>query len=89
MMTPFFNWFLKDKDGKVVIGQWPNWPIWLALILYLLRFFPWESFSQVSRWGVFFTMMYWSYLEIRYGVNGFRRTLGVFVMIFMVYGILT
>jgi len=34
---------------------------------------------QISSWGMFFTLMYWSYLEITSGVTGFRRVLGLLV----------
>jgi hypothetical protein len=68
-----------------VIAQWPNWPLWLAILLYGLQFLPWTAFAQISFWGVFFVMLYWAYLEIRFGVNGWRRTLGVLVMIYLLY----
>lgn len=58
-----------DKDGKLVLAQAPNWSGSLTIIFILLR---WRGLAAI-------TGLYWSYLEIRYGVNYFRRGLGLFV----------
>lgn len=63
--------FFKDKNGKVVIAQFPNWPLVLAIIFWILKF----------PLGVIISLIYWSYLEIVSGVNTFRKTLGIIVLV--------
>lgn len=72
--------FFKDKDGNVVIAQFPNWPLFLAAIFYILKYTNIDILLVVGQWGFFVTMIYWSYLEIRYGVNSWRKLLGLLVI---------
>lgn len=68
--------------------QFPNWPIWVALALY---FVPWlgnDTLTLTSQWLTKVVLLYWSYLEIRFGVNGFRKSLGVFVALSQIYGLI-
>lgn len=73
--------FFKDKNGKVVIAQFPNTPLILWFITFLISFFPLQSrlsnFFDLISFGAIFT---WSWLEIFDGVNIFRRVLGLFVV---------
>jgi hypothetical protein len=77
--------FFKDEEGKVVIGQKPNIPLYVALLFYLLRFMPFSNFNLVSDWGFVLTMLYWSYLELFFGVNYFRKLLGLSVGSYFLY----
>ena len=79
----------KDKTGKIIIGQWPNWPIWLTLAFYILRFIPNRLIQSVSSLGVNLTLLYWSYLEITEGVNTFRKLIGISVAISQFYLIIS
>ncbi len=72
MNNPF-----KTPQGKIVIGQFPNQPLWLAIFFYLLGFIKNDFLISVSFWGVAIAMLYWSYLELFYGVNNWRRFLGL------------
>lgn len=77
----------KDEDGKVVIGQWPNAPLyawlgamaggWLPLSEKLIVVLDLISF------GALFT---WAWLEIFSGVNLWRRFLGTVVMVVLLLG---
>ena len=80
-----FSNFFKDKKGKVVVAQWPNWPLWVALIFFLLKYFPHSIVQDVSFWGLILTLLYWSYLEIFFGVNLWRRLLGMLVVMSQIY----
>lgn len=71
--------FFKDENGRVVIAQWPNPPLWTAVAAFLLRYLPFPWAGALSFWGVLLALSYWSYLEIRYGDSGFRRLLGLAV----------
>ena len=79
----------KDKTGKIVVGQWPNWPIWLTLAFYVLRFIPNHLIQSGSNLGVSLTLLYWSYLEITEGVITFRRLIGIAVAISQFYLIIS
>lgn len=77
--------FFKDSHGHTVIVQKPNLPIYIALGFYLIRYLPFEMSIVVSQWGVIVTLLYWAYLEIFYGVNVWRRILGVIVGLLQLY----
>lgn len=80
--------FFRDKSGKVVIGQWPNRPLWYAILFYFLQFVDFPYFGIASFWGVKLSLLYWAYLEIVSGVNGWRKLLGWVVAGYQVYQIL-
>ena len=86
-----FSQFFKDSKGNIVIGQWPNWPLWLAFGFYVLTVLPVPQLDQIGTWGLPITLLYWSYLELTSGVNGFRRVLGLVVGLLQlqtIYGLL-
>jgi hypothetical protein len=69
--------FFRDKSGKIVIIQFPNWPLWIVFALYGIQLFGNPTLNQYGAWLARILLLYWSYLEIRFGVNGFRKALGV------------
>jgi hypothetical protein len=74
--------FFRDKDGHIVIWQWPNVPLWGWIIFKALSLLitatPWHAgFGHLST-AFLFT---WAYLEITDGDAYFRRLLGLVVMI--------
>ncbi|MFC1649525.1 hypothetical protein ACFL2C_02300 [Patescibacteria group bacterium] len=69
--------FFRDKKGKVVIAQWPNWPLSLAIIFFVLQYVSNPVIQAVGFWGLITSLFYWSYLEIFHGVNTFRKVLGI------------
>ena len=73
-----FNFKVKNvfrtQDGKIVIAQAPNISGALTIMFILLK---WRPLAAI-------TGLYWSYLEIRYGVNLFRRILGGGVAVMIV-----
>ena len=80
--------FLKDKNGKVVLWQFPNallfaWIFFAVVALVFQSVVPIKhGFDRLAS-AVLFA---WSYQEITTGVNYFRRTLGLVVMGLVVYG---
>jgi hypothetical protein len=78
--------FVTDRDGKVVIMQPPNIPIigWLVFMAssLLIKTAPWHDLTSYISFGFLFT---WAWLEITQGKSYFRRTLGVIVLILMLY----
>lgn len=79
--------FFKDSRGRIVIGQWPNWPLWLAICFKLLTLTNSHYLSLLSKWGMAITLIYWSYLEITSGVNNWRKVLGVIVLVLQILAI--
>ncbi len=71
--------FFKDSQGRVVIGQWPNYPLWIAIVSFFLSRLPVPILQPIGFWGLIISLLYWSYLEIVYGVNTWRRFLGLVV----------
>lgn len=78
--------FFQDKEGKVVIAQFPNFPLVGWFVCKLISMF--ETSDSVragfSTLGGAFLFL-WAYLEITTGVSYFRRFLGVVVMLFSIY----
>lgn len=73
--------FFKDKDGKVVIYQFPNLPLLMWVGLSFINMFLNGSFQQflgLLSLGFGFA---WSYGEARGGVNGFRKLLGYIALL--------
>jgi hypothetical protein len=80
MIIPKSNVF-KDQNGRIVIWQWPNVPLfaWLALkTIAMLSNDPQRaaSFSNLST-AFLFT---WAFLELTQGVTVFRKLLGLVVI---------
>lgn len=77
--------FFKNQDGKVVIWQNPNKPLIGWMITFALTYAPlpekWHVLMSFVAFGFLFT---WAWLEITKGSSGFRRMLGVAVMIWLI-----
>ena len=79
-----FEKCFKDKKGRVVLLQTPNQPIifWVvATLANRLIDGTAGGLMGVVAFGAIFT---WAYLELFEGVNYFRRTLGLIVIILSV-----
>jgi len=81
--------FFKDNHGRIVILQWPNIPLWIAIICFFLHMVPLPFIRTISYWGMTVALLYWSYLEIISGVSPFRRFLGVIIGLGQIIKILT
>lgn len=79
--------FFKDKQGKWVIGQFPNGLLiaWLVIMLVtmLLPKTPFSHSLNLLGSAVLFT---WAYLELTDGASYFRRTLGTVVLLATIIG---
>ncbi len=76
--------FFKDNEGKIVIGQSPNIPITVWLLLTVASMLTAgdlsDSLAILSRMVLFA----WSYLELTRGESSFRRVIGVSVLFYLV-----
>lgn len=80
--------FFKDKQGRIVIAQTPNSPL-IGWALFTILAWIWKS-HQVGIYNLFGILAFgfiftWAWLEITSGVNWFRRTLGIVVLIVAVW----
>lgn len=79
--------FFTNKKGQIVIFQTPNAPLiaWLIFTILNLLWARWypqvASIFHMLSFGFIFT---WAWLEITSGVNYFRRTLVLIVLIITV-----
>ena len=81
----FVDKCIKDKNGKVALGQFPNLPLILWAIFRLVyRAYPDKTFSGGCSFLADCFLFLWAYLELTSGVNYFRRVLGLIVMIMIV-----
>lgn len=77
-----FDRFFRDRDGNIVIAQKPNLPVLVASAATLLQFVVpagnVHTVLELVAFGVWFT---WAWLELFSGVNYFRRSLGLLVLV--------
>jgi hypothetical protein len=72
----------KTETGEIVIGQWPNAPLVLWFVFLVAARLPLpELFTRLFDMASFIAIITWAMLEIGWGVNLFRRILGVAVLI--------
>jgi ABC-type uncharacterized transport system permease subunit len=85
MSNAFLDNFFRDSNGQIVIGQPPNLPIliWGGASLLQLIF----KTGQIN-FGLDLlatgSLLIWAILELLQGVNYFRRSLGLIVLIGLV-----
>lgn len=86
MPTPIrraFDWFCRDRrTGRIVIGQWPNLPLWLfaaaSLVALLAAGTPAGLYADLAS-RLF--LAWWAADELLRGVNPWRRCLGAAVLL--------
>ncbi len=76
----------KGKHGKVAIAQFPNLPIvvWLVSLLFTHVFAngTLHNLFEIISFGTLFT---WAWMELFSGANYIRRSLGLIVLVAVVY----
>lgn len=82
MENTLFNRTFRDSDGNIVIAQKPNLPILVCLAATLLAFL--LTSGNIHR-GLdtlaFGSLFAWAWQELFQGVNYFRRSLGLIVLL--------
>lgn len=72
----------RDSEGNIVIAQPPNLPLLLGITATVLKFIVKSgniyTVLDAIAFGCLFT---WAWLELFEGVNYFRRTLGLLVLV--------
>ena len=84
--APDWTRFFRDVEGRIVIAQFPNWPLWawLGATLFEHTLASGDGLA-LARLISFAAIVYWAYLEIVSGVNPFRKYLGGFVLLVVLY----
>lgn len=71
-----YNYIFADKEGRIVVWQYPNWPLLVSAAAYGLDLLTDDDLSLIGELFLF----YWAVLELLRGVNIFRRLLGASVL---------
>jgi hypothetical protein len=82
MNNTFFDNFFRDSNGEIVISEPPNLPliIWLAASLLKLIYKAGQINVGLDILAAG-SLFVWAMLELFQGVNYFRRTLGLIVLV--------
>jgi hypothetical protein len=87
MLMRWADWFFRDKrSGRIVVGQWPNLPLWLFAATRLVAML---TEAPVRNWAWPLSeaaLLCWAGDELARGVNPWRRCLGAGILIWMAYG---
>lgn len=82
-----FDRLLKDKQGKIVVWQFPNIPLIGWIVFSLLALFTkqgklHDALHELAQ----ATLFVWAYLELKMGDSTFRRILGGVVLLSIIIG---
>lgn len=77
---------VKDKNGNVKLWQRPNLPIIVWALSFLLsRTLPYGQLNFIAALVAFGSLFTWAWLELFSGINYFRRSLGLVVLIILIF----
>jgi hypothetical protein len=86
MLPAALDWFFRDRtSGRIVIGQWPNPPLWLFGLMQAIAWISGED-TAIGGWAKlasWIALTYWAGDEVLRGVNPWRRCLGAAVLLGM------
>ncbi len=79
-------WFENRETGDITIAQFPNWPLIAVLALWVVgRFLDAGTLAaDLVGWATTGLWILWAWLEVRHGVNPWRRLLGLLVIVWQV-----
>jgi hypothetical protein len=74
--------FASRADGRIVVVQWPNVPLWafIAAVAFRSLLHPAGLVSTITSGAATIALLVWAIIEIGWGVNPFRRGLGAVVL---------
>lgn len=82
MENTLFDKTFRDSEGNIVLGQMPNLPILVWLAATLLKLIPTSDSVHAGLEAIAFGSLFtWAWQELFEGVNYFRRSLGLIVLI--------
>lgn len=81
MLKRWLDWFVRDRStGRVVIGQWPNLPLWLFAAAWLVARLAEDATARRAVIASHLCLGVWAADELLRGVNPWRRSLGFGVL---------
>lgn len=86
-----WRWWFEDRStGRIVIGQFPNWPLFAIGVAWLVRALtdPATTVHDVTGSVIVALWVWWAADEVVRGVNPWRRLLGVAVLAWQIAGLL-
>ena len=85
-IRPLSQKFWEDRQGNFVVWQAPNIWLWIWIVTLVLGWFiPYISWLQtIISWTSLIALVIWAILEVKSGVNYFRRTIGFLVLVLLV-----
>ncbi|PSN17326.1 hypothetical protein C7271_18320 [filamentous cyanobacterium CCP5] len=82
MEATLFDKTFRDNEGNLAIAQKPNLPSIVAGIALLLLLTPIEGKLRLAVTAIAYGTAYtWAWMELFQGVNYFRRSLGLIVLL--------
>jgi len=82
MEATLFDRTFRDSEGKIVLAQMPNLPVLVWLVTTLLQFVVPSGRLHTGLEAIAFGSLFtWAWLELFQGVNYFRRSLGLIVLV--------
>ena len=86
MPLRLIDWAFRDRtSGRIVIGQWPNLPLWIFLGAQAIAWLG-SADERIAGWAQivsWIALAIWAADELIRGVNPWRRGLGGAVLIGM------
>lgn len=87
--SKLYNWLFLCNDGNYIYGQTPNLPIIIAAIAFILSLVITDPTIKSLVMLIFrLSIITWAVLELAWGVNNYRRLLGLIVILVVSIGIL-
>lgn len=77
--------FFCVPNGQVVIVQWPNAALWAFLIASLIAHFTHGDAHILLQVLANISLTVWAVMELKDGVNGWRKTLGFIVLMYCIF----
>ncbi|PIZ62978.1 hypothetical protein COY17_01530 [Candidatus Saccharibacteria bacterium CG_4_10_14_0_2_um_filter_52_9] len=78
----FSGKFWHDKNGNFVVWQSPNWALWIWITAKVISMFlPHGNIEQFISYVGDGALFVWAVMELGWGVNYFRRLLGLCVIL--------
>jgi hypothetical protein len=75
-----------DKQGKVVVWQKPNLPLWSWFVFMVLsKMLDSHTLKTDAQYLSTVSLLIWAILEIAKGASIFRRLLGLIVLVWIIH----
>jgi hypothetical protein len=85
MESNLFNQIFRDQEGNVVLAQMPNPPLITWIVASLLKIIFTTGKINIGLEALAFGSLFtWAWEELFQGVNYFRRTLGLLVIVILI-----